>query len=486
MAAWAVLSPPWANDLVGGDEGYYGVMARNMAADRAQWPAPSLSPLGEPGDKPPLYPAMVALSLRAFGHTPLGVRAPSLLASVVILWACALLARRASSDAGGWATLAILATLPWFADAARVACAELPLAAFGLLALLVLSGGTPGLPRGLAAGVLFGFGFLCKLWLVVLPGIPALLYLLPRRRHVLLTGLMIGFMTVVIAHLGLFAWLNPGRLQLWANVAWTFSLSSRAVGQGFASYWLHGPTYYAEIVFKALALTMPLLMVGTLHAAVGNTKPFARALVGAFAGLALMSLFRVKSGIYMVPLVPLLAALAGVGFAELYAGFKSWPLPLPTGAARGFGFLVVGIAVLVGGARTVQRLPMRYHDTGYAAISGAIAPYLQIAPSGRGVPDGGSGRAVLVAPEAPSFAFHLFRPVEYWDTPYHPWSAERFAALASDSGPRAFVVDPTQRFYGGWPDSATVRWLEAHTREITSEVPTRYRRPLELRVFVKP
>lgn len=486
MLAWGALSPPWANDLVGGDEGYYGVMARNMAADRAQWPAPSLSPLGDPGDKPPLYPAMIALSLRAFGNTPLGVRAVSLLASVVILWACASLARRASTDAGGWATLAILATLPWFADAARVACAELPLAAFGLLALLVLSGGTPSLPRGLAAGALFGLGFLCKLWLVVLPGIPALIYLLPARRHVLLTGVMIGFMTVAIAHLGLFAWLHPDHLQLWANVAWTFSLSSRAVGQGFAGYWLHGPTYYAEIVFKALALTMPLLMVGTLHAAVGNTRTLARSLVGAFAGLALMSLFRVKSGIYMVPLVPLLATLAGVGFSELYGGFKSWPLPLPTGAARGFGFLVVGIAVLVGGARTAQRLPMRYHDTGYAAISGALAPYLQIAPSGRGVPDSGPGRAVLVAPEAPSFAFHLFRPVEYWDTPYHPWTAERFAALANDSGPRAFVVDPTQRFYGGWPDSATVRWLEGHTREITSEVPTRDRRPLELRVFVMP
>ncbi|MFN8586976.1 MAG: glycosyltransferase family 39 protein [Candidatus Eisenbacteria bacterium] len=476
VALWTLLSPPGANDLVGGDEGYYGVMARNVLASPAQWPAPALTPLGAPGDKPPLVPMLVALAVRAFGATATGARAVSLVASAVILWASAMLARRASRDAGGWAAFAILATLPWFADSARIACAELPLAAFGLLALLVLAGGAPGMARGLGAGALFGLAFLCKLWLVVLPGFVAAAYALAPPRRALVPGLMIGFMTVAGGHLLLMAALDPAHLQLWWNVAWTFSLSSRAVGQGFASYWLHGPLYYAQGLFKALALVMPLLMTGAFHAAVGNTRPLARALVASFAGLVLLSLFRVKSGIYLVPLVPLFAVLAGVGFAELYGGFKSWPLPLPRGAARGFGGLVLGVALLVGGARTVQRLPQRFHDTGYAAIAEALAPRLVDAPP---------GRPVLVAPEAPTFAFHTFRTAQYWDTPYRPWSRARFDSLAGDTTLRAFVVDPTRRFYGGWPDSATVDWLAAHMHELTHEIAARRGRPLELRVFVR-
>ena len=40
------------NDLVGGDEGYYGVMARNILEDPGYIINTSLSPLGPPGDKP--------------------------------------------------------------------------------------------------------------------------------------------------------------------------------------------------------------------------------------------------------------------------------------------------------------------------------------------------------------------------------------------------------------------------------------------------
>lgn len=41
------------NDLIGGNEGYYGVMARNILEDPSYIINTSLSPLGEPGDKFP-------------------------------------------------------------------------------------------------------------------------------------------------------------------------------------------------------------------------------------------------------------------------------------------------------------------------------------------------------------------------------------------------------------------------------------------------
>ena len=109
-------------------------------------------------------------------------------------------------------------------------------------------------------------------------------------------------------------------------------------------------------------------------------------------------------------------------------------------------------------------------------MAAALAPHLAGAPP---------AQVSLIAPEAPAFAFHLFRRTDYWDTPYRRWSPERHAALATDTTVRAFVVDATQRFYGGWPDSAALAWLEGNTREITDEISARRGRALELRVFVR-
>jgi 4-amino-4-deoxy-L-arabinose transferase-like glycosyltransferase len=73
---WLLWSPPGANDIVGGDEGYDGTIARNIAADpRLLWSTP-LSPLEPPGDKPPLYPALLARSARALGPTAAGALSP--------------------------------------------------------------------------------------------------------------------------------------------------------------------------------------------------------------------------------------------------------------------------------------------------------------------------------------------------------------------------------------------------------------------------
>ena len=55
------------NDLVAGDEGYYGVMARNVEHGMHFIANPSLTPLGEPGDKPFLYPVLLSFALRIGG-----------------------------------------------------------------------------------------------------------------------------------------------------------------------------------------------------------------------------------------------------------------------------------------------------------------------------------------------------------------------------------------------------------------------------------
>jgi len=117
--AWLVLSQSARNDLAGGDEGYYGTMTRNVLASRAQLVSPSLSPLGPPGDKPPLYPLLLAPFVRAWGPVPAAVRALSVPCATLIAGGLGVLVAAA---AGSWTAVfaaALLATLPSFADASR-------------------------------------------------------------------------------------------------------------------------------------------------------------------------------------------------------------------------------------------------------------------------------------------------------------------------------------------------------------------------------
>ncbi|HKQ56900.1 MAG TPA: hypothetical protein VJY35_03440, partial [Candidatus Eisenbacteria bacterium] len=110
------------------------------------------------------------------------------------------------------------------------------------------------------------------------------------------------------------------------------------------------------------------------------------------------------------------------------------------------------------------------------AIARQLAPRLAPDPP---------ARAAFVAPEAPVFAYHLFRTGLYWATPHTPWSDARRARIIGDPGLRAFIVDPSGNGYGGGPDSATLAWLERDTREITREIEALERRRISVRVFVR-
>ena len=487
VALWAVLSPPGANDVAGGDEGYYGTMARNILADARYLVSPAQTPLGPPGDKPPAYPALLALAIRLFGPTAAALRWPSLLLSGVVIVAAALIAARAAGGAAAIATAAFLATLPWFADSARVANAEIPLAAFGMTALALLARERPGERRAFAAGALIGLAFLCKLWLAALVALPAVALVVPgtpgQSRGEWWRSLVApasGAIAVAGLHLAAVAMLAPRDLAHWLDVYLRFSLASRVAGEGFASDWIKPPGYYALVLARAFVLLLPLIAVGAWAAARRIREPAPRAILVGALGFVPLSLFGVKSGVYLFPVVPAWAALAALGFATLMAprapgeapGARAPTSPLMRGVALG----LMALAVFGGLVREFQRLPARYHDPGYEEVAAALAPMLRDAPP---------ARASYVAPEAPAFAYYLFRSGRYWATPLAPWSAEQLATISADESLRAFVVDPSKRFYGGWPDSATLAWLERDTREITSEIERKSGRRLEVRVFVR-
>uniref|UniRef100_A0A832MK63 Glycosyltransferase RgtA/B/C/D-like domain-containing protein n=1 Tax=Eiseniibacteriota bacterium TaxID=2212470 RepID=A0A832MK63_UNCEI len=503
LAAWVALSPPGANDLVGGDEGYYGTMARNVLAGPRWLASPSLWPLGPPGDKPPLYPALLAGSVALLGPTEAAVRWPSLafaaltaLATAAFAAAAARQALGAATAAAGWAGFAAAAFLlsaPWFADASRIATAEHPLTALGAGALALLArpvapaaAGRPERPAppvgtAFAAGALLGLAFLCKLWLVALLALPAAALLAPARAGLTagasaraLLALGAGFLATGSLQIAAVAAFRPAELPHWRDVYLGFSLAGRMGGEGFDASWIKPPHYYAATLGRALAPALPFALAGAWAMAGRAGRPAARALLAWAAGVLVLSAFRVKSGVYLYPVVPAWAALAGIGAAAL-AGAGAAP-----GAARApwrrAAAAAAALAVLAGFAWQARKLPPRHHDPGYRDVAAALAP--RLASADPAAPS-------YVAPEAPAFGFYLARAGRYWGSPYRPWRAAQRESVAADRALRAFVVDPSRRLYGGWPDSATLAWLEAHTRELTDSIAAARGRPLGVRVFVR-
>ena len=318
IALWLACSPLGAHDLVGGDEGYYGTMARNILADPRYLVSPSLTPLGTPGDKPPLYPALLALSVRAFGPGEPALRWLSLLAAGVIALGVGRLVQRASGGLWGVFGAATLISLPWFADASRAAAAEPWLTALGVLALVCVSGGPTTSRRATLAGALLGLAFLCKLWLIALIAIPVASVWLPldRARARSLAVLIGSAIAVAAAQLVAVACFAPGQLPHWRAVYLGAALGERLAGPGYASFWLKPPIYYWALLTHAFALALPLIAIGAAACWRRRREPLPRALGLWAAGGLLLSGFAVKSGQYAYVVVPAWAALAALGGAE--------------------------------------------------------------------------------------------------------------------------------------------------------------------------
>ena len=519
VTAWVRLSPLAANDLVGGDEGYYGTMARNVLASARYAVSPSLTPLGPPGDKPPLVPLLLAASIHWFGPGEAALRWISIAAAAVIAFACGRLAGRAAGPVAEVACAGLLVTLPWFADASRVVAAEIPLTALGALALVVVCSENVSRRGASAAGVLLGLAFLCKLWLAVLVAAPAAGALSMSRggRSRLLPWLVGCAIATASLHLVAVALRQPASLPHWWAIYVGRSLVERVQGEGYAPYWRQPPVFYWNLLAHAFVLALPLVAVGLDWAVRRLRDPAPRALVLWLLGAAVLSLFRVKSGGYAYVVVPAWAAVAALGVHALASGHRPAALPLALAAVVGSPFALIGMGgeplvwtlwlaawlafsligvvtryagrlapglavvfalcvALAGAVRLAQRLPLRYHATGYREAAAALGPLLRdVAPE----------RPCFIAPEAPAWSYYWFRTGAYWGTPITPWSQERREAVEADTLLRVFVVDARQERYGGWPDSATVRWLERSTREVTNDPALRSGKSAGIRIFVR-
>lgn len=518
VALWVHWSPLQANDVTP-SEGYYGIQARNLLLDPRHRLSPSLRPMGEPGFKPPLYPALLALSVRAQGANEAALRWPSLLCAAWIAIALASLVARGAGAAAGLAAAALFLSLPWVADSSRFAESVVPLTALGAGALVVLAARPPGLLRGLAAGALLGLGFQCKMWLVLPLLLPALAMAWPRRPA--LAGLLVALAAVGAAHLAAVAALEPAQLAGWVDFTWRQFLWKRLAGAEYYGALEQPPGFYWGILAHAFVLVLPLVGLGALEAIRRWREPVPRALLVWALGAAGLSAMAVKLAIYLYAVVPAWAALAALGASALARGSPrpgrptlaalglllvagSPPVvaaaggPAPSGmvwltswgafAAAGLvtmrrparrtpvAVALLGIAILGGLARDAQRLPLRYHDPGCRVVARAIASRVEDVPP---------GHTAILAPDAPAFGYYLFRTARYWFLDEGDTPERRLARVAADSLARVFIVDRGSNLYGGTPDPGMLAWLGSATREITDEIETRAGRRIAVRVFVR-
>jgi 4-amino-4-deoxy-L-arabinose transferase-like glycosyltransferase len=522
LALWIEWSPPGANDITA-SEGYYGTQARGLLLDHRFPLSPPLRPMGEPGFKPPLYPALLAVSVHFLGANEVALRWPSLAMAALIAVSLAVLVARAAGGFAGAGTAALLMSLPWYADSSRFAASVIPVTALGIAALVVLARAPGTIARAAGAGALLGLAYLCKLWLMV-PLLCAALAMIGRRpAHAM--ALLGATLAVGSAHLIAVAAFEPALLSGWFLFGWRVFLWDWLTGARYAGGLVHPPGFYLWILTHAFVLLLPLIGLGALTALRRWREPVPRGLLVWALGAAGLSLSAVKLPIYLYVVIPPWVGLASLGAAALASGRQppgvtAWlglallavvgsPFAARAAGAEGpawqawtvawAGFLaavLVGrrgsgarsiaprlaalalVLLAIGGglAREARRLPLRYHDPGLRRVAQAVAPRLADVPP---------GRVSVLSVDAPAVSYYLFRTARHWFLEEGDTPERRLARVASDDSLRVFVIDRDAGLYGGAPDPALLAWLESATREITGEIEAGAGRRLGVRVFVR-
>ncbi len=494
------------NDLVAGDEGYYGVMALNVGSGAHALINPSLSPLGPPGDKPFLYPLVLAAAVRLGGVDEIPLRLVTVILAVfVALLLCLIGQALGNRVAGMWAALLWL-TSPMLAHVARRVAAE-PLAVALALAglwLFLRSIRRERWPYAFGAGVLFGLGFLAKLWLVLIPAgavvvgawLANLASAKPERVAWpawwgLALALLCGFTLTGSIQLVMCWLVTPQHLDHWRRIYFGVSLSDRLAGSGFAYYWHKPVHYYVAVLAQRACLCIPMAGLGVVallrrRGRSGEPRLATGLLLMWLLALVPMSIPSVKAASYVLPVLPAVFLLAGFGIKSLVTHLADSSLSrreLLLGALLAVLGSTVSLAVLARGQEQSNLGSVTALAVQTAWIAGvllaavpwrrgpflarlAIAGCLSIAVAGGiaqqvrttaatdhvtafariaqvlepGLRDVDPTQLCFMSPEWASMSFYTFRSGRYWESPYVEPDPDVTLAALRGPDPFFFVV----------------------------------------------
>lgn len=296
--------------LVGPDEPRYAAIARQMAQS-GDWITPRL--WGEPWfEKPALLYWMEGAAFRLGLSEDLAPRLPVAVLSVTFLiFFYGILRREFGDPAAGFST-AILATSAGWLGLSHIGITDLPMSAAFAAAMLLALGWLARGERELlpACGALLGAAVLAKGFLPLVLAVPLLWMGLRRwvdwfRPQVLAAFAVIALPWYVLCYIRN-GWPFVQKF-FWEHQVERFSTPALAHGQPF---W-----FFLPVIVAALFPWIPALVLICRRSLYSDSRRRFLLLWVVF-GLAFFSASRNKLPSYILPLLPALAALAGIALAE--------------------------------------------------------------------------------------------------------------------------------------------------------------------------
>lgn len=317
IAALIILPGLGAQSLANWDEAIYGVVTRELLSD----PDLTLHYGGRPWfEKPPFAFWLMAASCSLFGLTEFALRLPSAFFGIAAVVFQYFAGRRLGGRPAGLLAAILLLGVPQFVAYSRLAMTDVPLAALGMLSVVLLLYANGRSSLVMAAGAAFGLAILTK-------SAAAFLFL-P------------GLLAIAIAQHG-FRFLHSWEISLAAIVALTIALPWHAwlaltYGHSFLDQYLGfhiltrfvspleghegSPFYYLETYFQKAGFLAPVHAAGTMLAVslaiLRRDRLLAAASILALAAFAIVSVQGTKIGGYLTPVYPAAALAAAFGITR--------------------------------------------------------------------------------------------------------------------------------------------------------------------------
>lgn len=306
------------------------------------------------------------------------------------------LGRRFAEGVGGVVAATLFGTAPFVVNQALRFQLDVPLASMVAVSLVALLA-TDRFQRrdwAIVTGILFGLGMLTKPPFIVFVA-PACLVVLAktRGRRAWLSAALAGFVAAFVA----WPWYGSRLLGL------PFQIRTRSFNQA-AEAGFPEPFSAASLAYYPMNLPLQFGLIGAILLALGVGVAIRRRLAFVLAGLAPLAVFLVlqnKQLRYTLPLLPMAAVAAGVGFAALPS----------------IGRKVTGVALVL--AAVVQLSATAFGVPATVRIAGVVltdaAPPSRADWQQRPILDliardgGGARRTVSVLPNHPHFSPANFR-----------------------------------------------------------------------------
>ncbi len=362
-----------------GDEGFYGVTARNMVERADYWLRPSYFPLGnfetdrEGFAHPTINSYVYAVSLWGSGGSLAGPEVANLVLFGALLFFAFRLLARADRVAAAAAVL-LLAASPALRGYFWMLEAEPLMTLAGVVALYcaMRTQFAPLTKRHVfGAGLAVGVAFVTKLWLFGPIGLAvgAALVIRAWEQRAAWASVAAGvglFVLGVVApaavHLGTVAILYPQDVSFWLRniyfgVITNAGISGAKMGGAGPANWVHPVWYYGAALYRDHFFLLPPMVFGAWSAwtAGGRVRQLALVLAIGAAGVVPLSLIKVKEPLYVLAPAVFLYLLAGVCLGAMARRLRTRrPLergPTLAGYAACGGAALAVVAAYAGGIK---------------------------------------------------------------------------------------------------------------------------------------